>query len=212
MDTCDRYEKISQASTNLKVILLCPNVHNQLGGFISGQSLTNCVLHCTEGWYQCFWGVSAHLMGAIGSSEKRFYDIFQPLRHPSMPKWSDSMGSTFGQSQPSGPLWAWWQFVCWGVRRISHCFWGVSAYLVGACNISVKLSLASTNLWGIHLCPNGQDQLAWFGVRSSQVSPSGHCKWCVATLKWRNNVPGYFKTLDGRNVRSLKLTPASTNL
>jgi len=75
VDTCDRYEKISQASTNLKVILLCPNVHNQLGGFISGQSLTNCVLHCTEGWYQCFWGVSAHLMGAIGSSEKLLWHL-----------------------------------------------------------------------------------------------------------------------------------------
>ena len=130
------------------------------------------------------------LYGCIGKVCKASLGIYQPHMHHSMSECAECIGSLSGQClsqiQPSWPL-STWQMVCCNVRRDSHCFWSVSKHFVGALARFARLPWAYTNLLYITLCPNGWNVLAHSLAtartiaRASQVDPSPHDKWCVAT-------------------------------
>ena len=139
---------------------------------------------------RCFWCVSKHFHGCIGQVCKDSLGIHQPYMHHSMIKWMEYICSLFNQSksqsqsQLSGPLSS-WQIVYCNVRIDSHCSWGVSRHFMGVLARFARLPWESTNLICITLCPNVRNVLAHYlasaWVRSSQVGPYPHGKWCVAT-------------------------------
>ena len=86
-----------------------------------------------------------------------------------MPKWLESIGSFFSQSQPSGNL-SVGHMMSSDVKRDAHCFLGVPTYMVGAWVRSEKLPWVSANLLHITLCPNGWNQLFPLFSLSNQSS------------------------------------------
>lgn len=52
----------------------------------------------------CFWGVWKYLLHACVRSDRASSTIYCPLRHQSLPQWSESIGSFFNMNhQPSWP-------------------------------------------------------------------------------------------------------------
>ena len=185
-----RFARLAWASTNRICITLWSNGWNVLSHYLAPLCMANGVLQRKE-WQplllMCFktlsWVHWPGLQGFLGHPPTLYASLYDQMN-------GIYIGSLFNQSksqsqsQLSGPLSS-WQIVYCNVRIDSHCSWGVSRHFMGVLARFARLPWESTNLICITLCPNVRNVLAHYlasaWVRSSQVGPYPHGKWCVAT-------------------------------